>query len=647
MKIHEFKKFGVSENLLNIYVNKGYIVINNDNASIISDEFAIRLFLSVLGDNYLFAKKIARDVCLKFSSFYLGMLISLYDGDFDQARVNIDKMKKNELFSDRKDEILLYDFILNNNDYEFKLPYEDNEYLKSIILLVKKYIKLRQFKIASDILSIVLEKEKSNILIILSKTLENVLSQTKYLVDDNYQVNDKVTYEGLASLERRLIVSYEMGDYITLEKTASILANIMHDDLFIRNIIKLIELLNKLKSDDTCILKHSVNESYGYSDRDIEKGINTYELYGVYESILNLISNSQRLFSIKTHMYKIILDDIMDANKRNLKHVVASGIGFEEAGDLLDKYTELVDARKTIDAQALLDKNNSCLNNYDYLIKEVDTLAANKDEQIRINDLCDYADSVNDPYVTINNYQVALQLQTKKDPIFYIKIAAAYEELGNYAEALHILEDAEAIYAIPDTYLKMMELFIRCSRFDKVLEYHRKYETYYPEVNSYDYYLVSIAYMNLGRYEEAMNALDISETINQEINNIMQTYDKEKNILRSLIKKESVSYYGIDDFVSFEIDDIDQDIIVMLDEYLRKTGNDIKKFILKNLTQFSNIEDTLMYLLNIVKILILSPEDNRESIDFVDGMIKNYDAQDLVKKKVLEKISIYKSAVKL
>lgn len=646
MKIHELKKFGVSENLLNIYVNKGYIVINNDNASIVSDEFAVRLFLSVLGDNYLFAKKIAEDVCLKFSSFYLGMLISLYDGDFDKARVNIDKMKKGKLFSDRKDEILLYDFILNNINHEYMLPYEDNEYLKSIILMVKKYIHLRQFKIAFDILSIVLEKEKSSTLMVLSKTLKNVSSQTKYLVDDNYHVNDKVTYEELAALERRLIISYEMGDYVSLEKTANSLAKIMHNDLFIRNIIRLIELLNKLRCDDTLILRHSVNKLYGNSDKVIEKGINTCELYDVYESILNITNNASGFLDIKMHMYKLVLDDIMKVNKRNLKHVVADGIGFEEAGDLLDKYTELVEAGKIDEARDLLESSN-LLNNYDYLIKEVDTLSANKKEQKKINDLCDYADSVNDSYITINNYQGALQLQTKKDPIFYIKIAAAYEEIGNYAEALHVLEDAEDIYAIPDAYLKMMELFIRCSRFDKVLEYHRKYETYYPLVNSYDYYLVSIAYMNLGRYEEAMAALDTSEAINQEINNIMQSYDKERNILLSLIKKENVQLYGIDDYVSFEIDDVDQDIIIMLDEYLRKSGNDIKKFVLKNLTQFSNIEDTLLYLLNIVKILILSKENNDDVIVFVDEMIKKYDTESSTKKRALEKIAIYKSAVKL
>lgn len=645
MKILEFEKYGVGKNLLDIYVKNGYIVINNDNASIVSNEFAVRLFLSAIDDNNEFAMKIAEDVSLTFSSYYLNMLYSLYDGDFLTARASLKKLKKKDILLDKKDEILMYDFILNDNDNDFNVPFFDNEYLKGTMKIIKKYIKLRQFKIAGDLLDQVLRVEKSKTLIILKRVLDKTPHKTKYIVDDNYQVNDSVTYEGIAALERNLIVSYEMGDYVTLGKNADLLSAIMHNDLFVKNIRALLGLLLEFTKNDALIFKHAITREYGDIDSVLNKCIKSRELYDVYDNINSSLDNST--FNTKLYLYKIILDDIMKFNKRNLRNVVVNGIGFNEAEESLDKYEELIDAEKFDEAKKILDDPNSGLDNYDYLIKEVDTMFANRDVQQKIDDICAYADSSNDPHTIIKNYETALMLQVKKDPIFYVKIAAAYEELGNYAEALFFLEDAEKLYAFPDTYLKMMELFSRCGRFDKVLEYHKKYETYYPEVNSYDYYLLSIAYMNTCKYDEAMKALDMAESINQEINGILYCFEIERDTIARLMKGDNAFPYTCDDFVSVEIDYVDEGIIAKMDSYLMQEGKTVKRFILDSLQAFDNIRDSMLYLLNIVKILVLSPQDYSDEIDFISEMIRNYETREETKKYTLEKLSIYKSVVKL
>lgn len=646
MKIYELKKYGVGDNLIKLYEKEGYIVINYDNASIVSDDFAVRLFLSEIDKNYEFAKKIAWDVGLFFSSNYLKMLISLCEGNLGDAGLYLDKLKKKQKYFDEFDELRMYDFILNNVTSDFSLPYQDNEYLCGYMNIVRKYILLRKFKIAADIVSKVLEIEDSKSLEILKNTLDVVPCNIKYMVDDNYQVNDMVTYNGLAKLERRLIVSYELEDYETFGKTLDNLFIIMHDKTFIKNINKLLSVLNELKSNKKRVLKHSVDKKNGDIDDIMVECASSYELYDICDFVKE--KNKEGHFSIKNHLYGLILDDIMDINKKNLHYVVLNDLDVDRAKISLDKYSELINSGKKKDAKKLLRDLGSGLENYDYMVKEIDINYANRDIAEKVNSICESADNSLDPFVILKSYRYALMLQRKKDPLCYMAISAAYEEQGNYAEALHYLEDSEKIFVYPDTYLKMMELFIKCKRYDKVFEYHEKYETYCPMVSSYDYYLLSIAYMNVCKYEEALRCLDIADEINHKVNHVLYFYDKERSIIKSLIYGESKELYEPDDFVAFEIDEGDLDIVDDLNSCSVQDNNGVINYVLECLKGYSSVRDAMLYLLNMVKILVLTANtDMRESLEFIISMIEKYDTKDEVKKYVLDKINVYKSIVKL
>lgn len=647
MKIYDFNNYGISNNLLEIYVKNNEMVINHDNANIVSDDLAVRLFLSAIDKNQEFACKISKDTSLRFSTYYLGLLYSLHEGNFDEARKYISEIKAKGLMSRCLDDVNLYDYLLNGVATQFSLPYEDNEYIGTLIGLVKKYLRLRKYELALDFLDKVLAVESSPKLSILKSVLKRIPDKTKYMVDSNYQIEDEETYNGLASLERKLVVSYEEGNYIQFKNVALNLAKVIHDDTFINNILGFLEILDRLKKDNTLILRHSIDKKYGPLDKVISESLNHAELYDVYERVCEDFSYGKNKDDLKIYLYKLLLDDIMSINKKNLKNVVVNGLYFDKAEETIEEYTNLINDSKFEEAKALIDSADSGINNYDFLIKEVDTVASNIENQEKIDSITAYADEVLDPYLIIDSYKTAIKLQTKKDPVYFIVLAAAYESLGNYNEALHYLEDAEAEYIYPDSLLKMIELFIKCRRYDKALEYHRKYETYYPETNGYDYYLVSIAYMNMGKYKEALDALNMVVSINEEINGISYDFERERDILNRLINGESVDYYKEDDYISLELDEEDEDLISELDTYLKMTNNDIRKFIITNLSRFDNVIDSMLYLLNIVKILVLSPEETQEDVNFIVDMICNYETPEPIKKDVLAKIDIYKRVVKL
>lgn len=647
MKIWEFKKYGVGENYLQIYVDKGYIVINHDNANIVSNDFAIRLFLSVVDKDMGFARKIAKDVGLRYASHYLNMIVSLLDGSVLDAKKYLELLKKRDVNSVNENEIKIFDFILGGSDTDFLLPLEDNQYFSSIMSLVKKYIIMRQYKIASDMLDKVLAYEKDKMILILKNTLDMTLSNTKYMADDNYNIHDDITYQGMASLERKLIIAYEYRDIQLFNEILDKFSLLSFDKRFVRNIQGLIKMLDLLDNNYSFILRHSVERIYGNIDASLDSGIKRHELYDIYDDIKE--SLQYKGFNTKYYLYKLILDDIMRVNKKNLKNFVVSGTFFNDAEETLDKYTELVSKGDKDSAKEILREYPSPLNNYDYLVKEVMVIDSNRENQAKIDSICEEADKMHDKNKAIKSYETALMLQTKKDPILLIKIASLYEEMGNFGEALHVLLEAEEEFLYPDTCVKMMELFIRCERYDKVFAYHEKYERYYPGVSSYDYYLLSIAYMNMGLYKDALECLDMVENINSEINGILHSFDYERNILTSLKNGEEVSFFTIDDYISLEIDDVDAEIAASLDTYLMSNSGSIEDFVLESLKECRNERDTLLYILNIIKILVLSPESNiyKKNVKSLTDMVKNSNVDKDLKKDLLGKVRIYKSVVKL
>lgn len=645
MKIRDYINNGISENLLNKYKELGFIVINADNASIVSNDFAIRFFLNTLNKDRDFAYKISRDVSLSFSYYYLRMLMHLYDGELEDARRNLNELIKKEKFLDCRNEIYLYDFLLNGKYHDFKLKYEDNEYIALKMKLVRKYLLMHQYGFAVDILENILKKEDSIDLKILVNALKSFNCQISYMVDDNFQVNDDVTYNGIAKLERRLIIAYQMHDYDLFNKTLKDLSYISHDDLVFKNIQGLINCLMDLKKNDRRTLKHAKARSISDIDELIESSLKMYQLYDAYDLINDAL---EKKFTTKLYLYKIILDDIMVVNRKNLKNAIIAGDDYQKAEKSIEDYTDYVQKGEYDKADALFNNLDSGLNHYDYLIREIDIMNENKENQGEIDDLCDLADLSGDPYVIIKNYTDALKLQTKKDPICYISIAAAYEKLGNYAEALHYLITAERINAFPDTYLKMMELFVRCKRYDKVVEYFKKYERYYPDLSSYANYLLSIAYANMGEYDKALNVLSKAEEINLEINEFEYVYEKERNTLNHAKDGNIVSLYDIDDFVSFEFDDEDEKIIEDIELFFIKNNKNASSFVLENLKKFDNVSDALMYLLSVTKALALSYDsEKKEIISFIEKVINEGEIDKSKKEKALERIAIYKNVVKL
>lgn len=686
MKKEELKNLGISDNIINYYMQNKQIVLEDNNFKL-SGNLLIRLFLDNLKNgktSTLVIKKLSDD---EFVQSYIQLLSYLYNGELNKARLMLTIIDESYPNSEYKDVINLYNFILNDIEVDdLKIIYDDNEFIGRSINLVKKYLRKHQYTICCDILEEILKVEDNIYLQILRNVCKNLPTNTIYIVDES-NIKDEATREGIARIERKVLIELEQGESLINSKNFYNLASFgIREDIY-ETIIKLLQWANYYKANYRKVSNRDSRAVYGDLDDVVSALITSEDFYRLKEVIDN-ISNPKNPFSIKVQIYKILVDTIMDYSKRNNKFIdrerltslnkkneqmlierypvssisvdtiddEVSAIKVDFSQNYFQVYKNYYNIKKYKEAKRALQQfhvNMSSLDvsmNLDYLFKELDILIeSNQDSEVnksKVEGLIKEAEekTENDKLGAIALYLESLKYQSIKNPRIISRIGRLYLEAGDYHEALKYYKEADKTLLYPDDYITVIELLIKTKNYEEVPIYARKYDIYYPEENAYVYYLLSIAYANMSVYDLAEDALETADAINVTCYNTPIEYAREHEIINNLKNNKDDVMYTIDDYVSYDLNEQERELLDKIDKLKHQDKSSYIVSLKQEGLNKKTYEERFTYLLTLIKIFNYK-EDNEtveDLIGFVESLITRDSIPDAIKETTEKKLGLYK-----
>jgi len=671
MKRSILQQLDITDNLIDRYISNNSITIKNDEVFINSSSLAKNIFLLALKKN-IQVDTIINSVTNDIKN-YLIILNKLYNKDLFNINSILNSIKNEDL--DKVDILWvnIYKFIFMNINVDIDFPYETSSYLGNHILLLKKYIQRKEYKLAYTLLKYNLSNfVKSNIQFeILLNVLSALDDNLTYIIDEENDLDD-VTINGVRDIERRLLVNLEVNDYDFLSNI-SLLKTICPNTIT-KNIFLLLIQLDKFTKNKTYVSSHVFLSNFGPIDEVIMSLINTNDYYRIRDLVDEQLNNNPT--SIKLKIYKIIIDKIMYFNNKNMeciklrtsssitqdnyedvlrgKHLNSIDISLikdEYIGiDLSHNYYELY---LTYKENGELEEAKKCLMQFktnmdylnikceiDYLLKELEIDILNKTrtkrEQELVDSLYNRLNLCTELDEKIKICQELLKYDHKKNPHTLIYIAECYRKMNKLNDAINYYYMAENIYLYPIDYIKMIEILIDLKQYNKAIEYAFKYQFIKDDENGYVHYLMSIAYIYLKEYKCSEDALLEVERINELYNNVEYDLSIELKVVRDLMKHKKVSIYKKEDFIDFTLNHEEENI--------RKSINEDSRFNFGINAKISSYDPDakIDYLMSILKVCNYL-DKNEFGKKVINLTYKVLDNQDSIKDKEMihRKLSIY------
>ncbi len=682
MRKEELENLGVTGGTLDVFLKTNQI-IEKDGVLEVSGDLLVRLFLDNLKQGKNTPSLIQNLTEDKETKMLISLISSLYAGNIEEARIYLCAIHAKYPNNKYQDIVNLYDFILNDRKGDnLRITYDDNEYIGAFVNLVKKYILKHQYAIAKDLLDELLQIDNNIYLQILMRVCTCLSSKTIYIVDES-NIKDAATREGIARMERKMLIDLEKGDNLLLNKNFN---NLISFDICLdvyENLVSLFKMVNNFRNNYRLLSNRDLRAVYGDLDSVVSALVSSQDFYRL-KNVLDQYVSDNKDFSLKVEMYKILINRIMEYNRRNKEYIDRerlTSINPHNEKSLIERYPVssisvdsideetymlqvdfsknyyeyyqiLYDKKRYLEAKRALLQfkvNMSSLEvniNVDYLLKELDVLIANEKDvnASKVNELLTLADNESNKMQKIRMYLGALKYQTVKNPRIMSKIGNLYYELHNFREALKYYQEADEVFLYPEDYIIMMELFIKCKQYKEVVSVARKYENYYPEENAYIYYLLSIAYANLGYFDLADDALATADAINVAIYNMPVEYAREHEIINNLKNNIASSLYTIDDFVSYDLTKQEKELLGKIDDLKRTDEVNYFTRLKKEGLSKNTIADKIDYLLMVMKVFNYKEDEERvnDLMTFIEALIENEDVPREIKESTEKTLSLYK-----
>lgn len=687
MKIEGLKRIGISEGFIDFYIKNNEIIVR-DGTLKFSNNLLIRLFLEGLKNgknNYSLFQSLTDD---NFIRIYMQLLSSLYLGDVDDAKIYLSIINSKYSDNEYKDIIALYNCLLNGiNINNLRIIYDDNAYIGFKINLVKKYLCMHQYVIAADLLEDILNIDDNIYLQILRNVCTQLPTKTLYIVDEA-KIKDRATKEGIARMERRMLIDLELGESLISSENFNNLVRFGVGQEIYEIIVSFLNWIDYFKVNYRKISNRDLRAVYGDLDSVVANLLLSQDFYRLKRVIDEAYATNEN-FSLKLQVYKILVDCLMYYNKRNrefidrerlislnkdnekilIERYPVSSISVDsiDAMDcdmqvdfsknyyqIYERYYKLMKYREAKRALQQFKVNMLSIDvttNFDYLFKELDVLIANeKDSEENKNKIVNLLNKAKEVEMTdsdmaITFYLDALKYQSTKNPLILSKVAEIYNKRCEYDKALSYYKEADKSFIYPSDYITIMELLIKTKKYREVPIYARKYDSYYPEENAYAYYLLSIAYANDGLYDLAEDALNTADAINTVCYNTPIHYIREHNILECLSNNESVDLYTIDDFVNYDLNAQEKELLGYVDNLKNHDTKSYLNTLKRDALSKATIEEKVSYLLMLIKIFNYKEDEKKVSdlINFVEDILNKESVPNDIKEETSKKLSIYKT----
>lgn len=679
-----FSFIGYSDNHLRLLLEQGIVTIQDDIITFISKEAYLNVFLTSLKCESIYSLKII-DMCNdNYLKALFNMYYYLYNNDIENGKKYINILLN---YNTKDSFINNIDIIVNYKNEDLLFENSDIDIINYFNSLIIKYYKNGMFDICCLIFDELVRINPSANNIIYKNVFNSLKFKTSFIIDTDQDLDD-VTYEGIHKIERMLLYYLETFDTKNASVNLMKLKYISNNTLPYDIISLLLVILRKYMDNSKLLSNPNFNNHLGDFRVVFINLLKANDIYRA-NALLNDIYESNKN-SIEYSMYKCILDRIIKVLKRNEEYVnrqvnsmitknneqdVLSNVGMSKidievlknSEDMLldidssknyyQLYRELFNRKEYESAKKclLMFKKNmkmmSINKDVDYLLKELDVYILNEDNTERnkrnYNSFIDKALEL----LEAHNYRDAIIFFSEAtkyskvvNPTDLSRIGYCYYALNNYEKAYEYFVRAEKEYVYPDVYIKLAEISLSLGKYTEVLDYISKYNYYYPEENSYVYYLQSIAYIHLGEYEYARDSIGTVEAINCEINNIFYILDYERSIIDKLENDENVEPYTSKSYISFDLTNDELFMKKEVEKLKEQYQDNFTNYIVSLFKDGKDIENKLDYLLSVIKILNIDEEDLMvlNLITFVDNNIDFFDISDDKKSKLMSTLDYYK-----
>lgn len=684
IRIEDLEKIGISRFVIDIKTSTDDLEIIDDSVIVHNNNFYDEVFLKCLNNSDMY--KTILD-CMDESDikrYYSGVYEILF-GDIKNARRLINSV------DDFNQDVANFKIILNGEHMDNSYP-RYNEYLERFVALLDKYINDCNYLLCSEVIDLIMTYDNCFYLSVLKVLVTKLEDKIEYIADPLYYRN-KVVLENYYKFERKLFFKLEMGLIEEVAKINDDMKYLYQDQSpLVFDIINLmITKIRMLNNNRRFIASHNEMGVVGDFDSVLIMLFTENDFYRVIELVNRKYKENPH--SIKLNMYKKLTDIMKFYLDRNNEFIKAemelrtvSDITVEEivgpyplssiSGELLSNvestnedyiddninYYELYreslekkDYRSALDAirkfQLKLRRLGSNVS-FDYIEKDMMIRIENSTNDKKNIEKYEYYLGFANKYRKEGEYEKAIcyyydafKYCIKRNPILLCKVAECYVGLDDYLSAIKMYEVTLKDYMYPEDILKYMDVLLKHGDYGKVIEVSKVYESYYPLDNPRVHYMLSICFIHLRDYGEAIAELWMTENINNEVYGATYELVYEANIIKKLEAGEEVIPYDMSTFVDFEMSDYDKKVKKRYDKYEEIVNDPLGSIFSTIGTDEDTFDNKMNYLFSLLKIFILNNEEGKAKkvYSFIGEFIEKTDEPENVKNKFTLSLKNYRN----
>ena len=646
--LESLKKLGITDYKIDRWVKDCYIYIENDEVDIIEADVYELIMSSVLMHHpEMFDEFINQSYNTALIQYYQ-FLKKILDGKLEEGLPLMRILIRDKDFLEEYEKILLFVSIIE----EYKLndlyiPEEENDLIKKQMGLFKKYLLSFNYPMAKEFLKEIRKVHDCLEYRIIDAILDTKKDTIKYMLKEGIYPSD-VTNDNLKRMEREVLCYLELGKFDLFLKRVNELNFIYQnqDRNMFQIIIILVNMINAMHYNRRNVSSRSSFIFHGDFNSVLYALLSCKDYYRVHDLIENEIKEA-RQFDIYLAILFILIHGIMFLNNYNLEflerqmksnnsfsieNIIPKKVALSKIdGNILKDYEKRKDKReyknyyqmyleaykagKYETAKDYLTRFANQLKemeikaDFDYLFIELDYLIAkvNNDENIKV--ALEYQ---NKAYELIGEkrYNEALDIIIKwHDSLKYFHpranalLAKCYYKLGDYEEALKLYRESLEYYIYPNDYEDIIMILYSLKRYDEMDIYFEKRENY--DTSSLKiYYVMSLASMEQGNYDKAMEMLKNAQDVGMEVYNIIPDFSRELEILSAMSQGKTVEAYTLDDYMEYGITEEDSAVLENIKQFKEKYEDDYLALLLLDISN-KNVDKKfkIEYLLTVVRIL--------------------------------------------
>lgn len=649
ISIKDLESIGISKESLMTYYKFHKIDIDSEFITILDDSLYSDFLFKSINNQDVFLSIVMQIDNYELLNLYMTYYSILFT-DLNDALKYITKITNLD-----NNTLILYNVLIGKKEDYFN-DIENYEGLNNVIKIINDNFKSGRFKLCTDLFDIILYYDDSLFIRVLKELCNKKDDNISYIVSPRVYRNPLILYN-YRKFERSLLFYIQTG---LLDRALEInkeLRNIyIEQNTLIFDIIHVFLIrINSLIKNKRMISSRKELGVFGDTYSVIFALLNANDFYRVREVINSEYKNDEvRMDFLILHSLSEMMKIYLDKNSQLInKEISLNTFGTNTVEDVIGKYElSSISFEMLKDFEDISDQENyyaGDLNyfeeyemllvigdyegaltaikrfefkmhslgvkvNFDYIEKDLEIRILNSkgisaEEYERLIHLGNKAYLDSDYRSAIKYFDDALNYAKKINPVILAKIGDSYYRDGDIDIALMHFRDAYNEFMYPNDLLTFIELLYQVEDFQTLLKVADKYEEYYNGENPKIHYYKSIAYLHLNLYEIALEEIEMTELIIQEMYGITYEFKYEKDIINNLNNGKKVSFYNMDNYIDFNLSYEEKEMREKI-KTLSDISSNTVELVLEDAKGRNEPKEVIHYLSMLIKVLI---SDNKIS----------------------------------